>query len=95
MGSRFRLPLALLAVAIVSVVLFAVPHGLGWRDDTAFLAGNAATGESVSHGVLYALAWFQMVLAAPIFALAALFWALWAWVVRRRLSEGDALPAAD
>jgi len=84
MPSRISLPLGLLAVAILSVVLFAIPHGLGWRADTAFLAGNAATEDAVLHGALYALAWFQMVIAAPIFALAGVFVGLWDWAASRR-----------
>ncbi|MBW2256989.1 MAG: hypothetical protein JRI25_20675 [Deltaproteobacteria bacterium] len=81
---RFRLPLSLLAVAVVSVALFVAAHRLGWRADTAFLAGNAVAEGAVLHGSLYALAWFQMVIAAPIFAVAALFCGLWEWVVGRR-----------
>jgi hypothetical protein len=77
MSGRVKLPLALLAFAVISMALFVAAHGMGWRVDTAFLAGNAVTEGVMLHGSLYALAWFQMIVVAPIFALAAVF--VWLW----------------
>jgi hypothetical protein len=73
-GGPLLSPWGLAVRAAWIVVLFAVLHGLGWRDFTSILSGTAP-GESLYGvktwlGVLYALAYFAAVIVAPILVIA-------------------------
>lgn len=66
-----RVPKTLLVLACLSGLAFGLVHVLGWRADTAFLAGNAVTAGAAGRGVLYVVLWLQAVVLAPTLTLAA------------------------
>jgi len=77
-GAGLMSPGGLLIRALVIGVVFLVCHALGWREHTTFLSGTAKSAEtgfgvSTLLGVLYLVAYFGVVLVAPILVLAALF----------------------
>jgi hypothetical protein len=67
-------PAGWLGSAVLLLVVFAVFHLLGWRDDTSFLTGTVASEGAdamVIRGVLYGVAYAAAVVVSPVFILAA------------------------
>lgn len=88
----FLSPLGFVARALLLAVLFGVCELAGWREHTTFISGTvttAATGinASVMFGLIYMLAYFGFVLAAPILFLAAAFLILWRRLTRTFATE--------
>ena len=68
-------PSVFLSLAALSAGGLFVCHALGWRTYTCVLSGSLPAGvteqQAILCGVLYALAYFAAVVAAPILAIAA------------------------
>lgn len=78
----FLSPAGLVARALLLVVVFGLCELAGWREHTTFISGTAVSADagissSVTFGLIYMLAYFGFVLAAPILLLAASFLAFW------------------
>ena len=78
----FLSPLGLVARALLIVVLYGVCEFAGGREHTTFISGTATSvdagiGSSVTFGLTYMLAYFGLILVAPIFLLAAGILTLW------------------
>ena len=69
--ARLLAPKTWVILALSILAAFAVVHFLGWRDDTRFISGTTAPDFTLVRGMIYALAYFGAVLAAPILLLAA------------------------
>ncbi len=69
-------PHGLLFAAVALGLLFAVCHTFGWRDHTAFLSGTMPLDGQTVLGIVYAVAYFSVVIIAPILILAAVIFAL-------------------
>src|SRR6185436_6066846 len=73
-------PVSFVLVAGFFGFVFMVCQLAGLREATTFLSGTAAGGEfagTLCFGVIYLLAYFGMVLVAPIFLIAAALLACW------------------
>ena len=73
--------LALIIVMLIVVTAYAAVDAAGWRPSTSFLSGSLPDGlttwdAAVSRGVFYVLAHFGLVLAAPIFGIAAILYGI-------------------
>lgn len=90
----FFSPLGFVQAAAVFVLLGAVAHGLGWRQNTMIIsgtlpAGTTGAGWSVTTGVAYALFYFSVVLVVPILLLAAaVFAGCLLWLKRHHTEAG-------
>ncbi len=65
---RLVSPGGFVRAALALSLLYAVCHGLGWREHTAFLSGGEPLG---LRGVIYVVAYLGFVLVVPILVLAA------------------------
>lgn len=74
--SRFTPSIVAFALAALSLGALALVHLLGWREETAVIAGNVVSGEAW-HGAVYALVWIQAWVVAPIAALAGVGLGIW------------------
>ncbi len=79
--------------AVILIAAFALLHLLGARDSMGFLSGTVPAGQGVPLlGACYLLAWFGVVVVAPILLVAAMISAVYgriipglrAWIVSRR-----------
>ena len=69
---RLFSPLGFVWMAVAACLLYAVCHGLGWREYAAFLSGSAPASDlCLGLGIVYVIAYFGFVLVAPILFLAA------------------------
>ena len=78
----FLSPAGLVARALLLVVVFGLCEFAGWREHTTFISGTAPSvdagiSSSLTFGLIYMLAYFGLVLVAPILFLAASFVVLW------------------
>jgi hypothetical protein len=78
----FLSPLGFVGRALLLALAFGICELAGWREHTTFISGTATSadagiGSSVTLGLIYMLAYFGFVLAAPIFLLAAGMLAFW------------------
>jgi hypothetical protein len=69
-------PLGFVARALLLVVVFGICELAGWREHTTFISGtvtstDAGINASATLGLIYMLAYFGFVLAAPILIIAA------------------------
>jgi hypothetical protein len=94
---RLVSPAGFVAAAVLLAACWAVLHLLGWREHMGFLSGTAPPGNGghpqILAGVLYASAWFGLVLLAPVFLLGAAVFALLLRLTRKCAvvppAEGD------
>jgi hypothetical protein len=77
---RLVTPCGFVWAALALCLLYAVCHGLGWREYTGFLCGSAPLGERAAlclvPGIVYVVAYLGFVLVAPILVLASGIFAL-------------------
>ena len=78
----FLSPLGFVARALLLGVIFAICELAGWREHTTFISGTAASANaginsSVTLGLIYMLAYFGVVLAAPVLLIAAALLTAW------------------
>lgn len=64
-------PFGFVARALLLAVVFGICELAGWREHTTFISGTATSADtgisaSVTRGLIYMLAYFGFVLAAPI-----------------------------
>ncbi|MFI5380892.1 MAG: hypothetical protein ACHRHE_16460 [Tepidisphaerales bacterium] len=67
-------PAGWLSAAVLFVLVFAVFHALGWRDDTSFITGTVSSKGAdamVIRGMLYSVAYVAAVVVSPILVLGA------------------------
>src|SRR4051794_32672240 len=74
-------PVGFLFLAGLIAMIFAISHGLGWREHTTVLSGTltSASGNAemtIFRGMFYLLSYFGFVLLTPILILAAGIWSL-------------------
>jgi|ERR1043166_3205295 hypothetical protein len=72
----FLSPLGFVMRALLLAVIFGACELAGWREHTTFISGttvsaDAAISSSITCGLIYMLAYFGFVLAAPILLIAA------------------------
>jgi len=87
---------SLIGAAILFVVLFAVFHLLGWRDDTAIISGTSITpnvNSTVIRGMLYGMTYFLAVVVSPILLLAAGINAMLRWVLTEVKKGAGPIPS--
>ncbi len=70
-------PLGFVVRALLLAVLFGICELAGWREHTTFISGTVTSTDtginaSVTLGLIYMLAYFGFVLAAPVLIIAAL-----------------------
>jgi len=71
--------------AIILVVAFAILHVVGGREAVGFLSGTLPDDRGVPLlGALYLLAWFGVVIVAPILVIADGCGRIWVWIASRR-----------
>lgn len=80
--AQFLSPHGFVVRALLLAVIYAGCELCGWREHTTFISGTASSvdagfGTSAVYGLIYMLAYFGFVLAAPILILAAAILALW------------------
>lgn len=78
----FLSPAGFVARALLLAVIFAACEVAGWREHTTFISGTPTSAEvgintAVTRGLIYMLAYFGAVLAAPILLLAAAILSAW------------------
>ena len=81
-------PMGFVARALLLTLFFGVCELAGWREHTTFISGTVTTADtginsSVTFGLIYMLAYFGFVLAAPVLLLAATFLTIWRRFTRR------------
>ena len=85
----FLSPTGFLTRALLLAIFFGVCELAGWREHTTFISSTATSAEagsnsSVTFGLVYMLAYFGFVLAAPILLMAAGLLMAWERVARLR-----------
>ena len=80
-------PLGFVARALLLVLFFGICELAGWREHTTFISGTVTTADtginaSVTFGLIYMLAYFGFVLAAPILLVAAGLLTIWRRFIR-------------
>lgn len=78
----FFSPLGFLTRALLLIFIFGICELAGWREHTTFISGTATSTEagmssSVTRGLVYMLAYFGVVLAAPVLIIAAFLIFVW------------------
>ena len=73
---HFVSPHGFLVTAAALCLLYAVCHGLGWREYATFLSGNMDSDTHVTLGVIYVAAYFGCAVVVPILVLASAIFTL-------------------
>jgi len=82
--TRLLPALLLVSVALLSTAALVIVHHLGWRAQVEALSGNVFDPTLVRQGALYAVAWLQWVVLAPILAGAGVVGLGWELLLDRR-----------
>lgn len=87
-------PHGLLIAAVALGLLFAVCHTLGWRDYTAFLSGTMPLDGQTVLGIVYAVAYFSVIIVVPMLVLAAVIFSVLLQLGRRGWRPDPRIAAA-